>query len=303
MTVTAVVTTIGRPSLKRSIESLEGQSYKVTNTIIKDGPRDTIVKMAEALAKVKTDVLVWLDDDAVYPEDWVKSLIAVFKDPKVAYAAGTCLPLTMQDDSGSDAERCIAEVSSSFFGTCNMSQRHKMGYKVEERDETNLMGSGMYRASVMKEIFKHPEKVPPAFSETYIIQRMRADGWKTLYVPGGFFYHKQRSSIMGFARQIFRSGVGRMNYFRQAPKEAPKKFYIFGPMIFVVYLLLFFGLAMVDFPITNLPLLLYVSVLAIVSFGLNKHKSKWLPFYYLTLHLSYGIGMLYGLFRTKRTWT
>jgi glycosyltransferase involved in cell wall biosynthesis len=302
-TVAAVMTTLGRPTLRRALDSINSQSFKVSRLIVKQGPGDTISKMSAALKEIDSDLVVWLDDDAVYPEDWIKSLEEVFEDEQVAYAAGSCLPLTLIDENSTDAEKCIAEVTSTFFGTMNMSQRHKLGKKIEDRDETNLMGSGMYRASVMKEIFKEPEKVPPGFSETYIIQRMRMMGYRTLYVPSGFFYHKQRSNIFSFSRQIYRSGVGRMNFFVQFPKEGLKKFYTFAPMVFLVYLLAFFGLAFVNLPISNLPLIAYVVLLMLMSFGFNKYKTRWLWLYYLTMHLSYGFGMLVGLFKSKVTWT
>jgi GT2 family glycosyltransferase len=302
-TVAAVMTTLGRPTLRRALDSINSQSFKVSKLIVKQGPGDTISKMAAALKEIDSDLVVWLDDDAVYPEDWVKSLEEVFEDDQVSYAAGTCLPLTMLDENSSDAEKCIAEVTSTFFGTMNMSQRHKLGTKVQDRDETNLMGSGMYRTSVMKEIFKEPEKVPPGFSETYIIQRMRMMGYRTLYVPSGFFYHKQRSNIFSFSRQIYRSGVGRMNFFMQFPKEGVKKFYTFAPMFFLIYLVAFFALAFVNLPITNLPLIAYIALLTLMSFGFNKYKTRWLWLYYLTMHFSYGFGMLVGLFKSKVTWT
>lgn len=301
-TIKAVMTTLGRPTLKRALDSMDQQSFPV-DVIVKKGPGDTISKMSEALKEIDTDLLVWLDDDAVYPKDWIKSLEAVFDDPQVAYAAGSCLPLTMLDEKSSDAEKCIAEVTSTFFGTTNMSQRHKLGSKIQDRDETNLMGSGMYRVSIFKEIFKEPEKVPPGFSETYIIQRMRMMGYRTLYVPDGFFYHKQRSNIFSFARQIYRSGVGRMNFFVQYPREGLKKFYIFAPMAFLIYLITFFGLAFINEPISGLPLVGYVAALMFMSFFFNKYKSKWLWAYYFTMHMSYGFGMIVGLFKSKVTWS
>ena len=128
-------------------------------------------------------------------------------------------------------------------------------------------------------------------------------GFKTLYNPKGVFYHKQRANIFSFGKQIFRSGMGRMNFFKRFPKQIPLKFFILFPMLFVVYLTAFFGLALLNFPVvSNLPLLAYVAILFIVSYGFNKVKIKTLPLYYLTMHLCYGAGMLYGLLRNQRTW-
>ena len=299
--ITVIIPTLGRKTLQKAIDALKAQTVQA-DFIILDGPKDPLTKMKEGVEKTKTEVLVMADDDAEFPKDWMERLLARFEED-VGYVGGPCLPLL--DESSNDAERCIAEVTSSFWGTSNMSYRWKIGNNPKPRnaDETNLVGVGMYRTDLTRKILEDfPINIPGWEDE--IFMRMKQLGFKTIFAPGGFFYHRQRPNIFAFAKQIFRSGTGRVTFFRRFPKQLFPKFWVLGPAAFVLYLALFFGFAFANFPIIPYwPLTLYVAFLTIISFGLNKHKSKWLWAYYLTMHLSYGIGMIVGLFRQKNTWS
>ena len=298
--ITAIIPTLGRDTLQKAEQSLKEQT-DVPIIIIKRGDEDTLIKLKEGVNEATTEFIAVADDDAVYPKEWIANLRKVMTE-KVGYAGGPCLPLL--DDDSSDAERCIAEVTSSFWGTTNMSYRFKKGKKVKNADETNLIGNGLYRREVYAKIVNDEfDKIPVAAWETYIFTRIRQLGYKTLFVPSGMFYHQQRGNIFRFALQIARSGTGRMVFFRRFPKQLLPKFYILFPMLFDIYLFLFFLLAYLNYPISGVPLILYVAFLMLISFGFNKHKSKWLWAYYLTMHIWYGLGMIRGLFGSQETWT
>ena len=261
--------------------------------IVKNGDADTLIKLKEGVNEADTEFVAVADDDAEYPKDWLSNLQKVM-GPKIGFVGGPCLPLL--DETSSDAERCIAEVTASWFGTSNMSYRYKKGGKLKDADETNLIGNGLYRREVFAKILNEEyDKIPPAAWETYVFTRIRQLGFRTVFNPQGLFYHRQRTNLLSFSRQIFRSGTGRMVFFKRFPKEILTKAFILFPMLFVLYLAFFFGLAFLNVPISGLPLVAYIALLTIVSFGLNKHKSRLLWAYYMTMHLSYGLGMLRGL--------
>lgn len=302
--IVALVPTIGRSTLQKALDSLNAQTRKPDDIIVKNNFDDTVTKITSMLKNVDSDYVVICDDDAIYPREWIQSLLDGFTDESISFCAGACRPMSDMDGYiANDAEKCIAEVTTSWMGTMNMSQRYKIGGRIKDRDETNLMGSGMYRTDVLKRLYSKPELIPPAFSETYSINAMRQWGYKTLYIPNGFFFHKTRSNLISFARQIFRCGVGRTQFFKQHKDQLANKFYIILPAIFVGYLGLF---ALIDafvfwFPI-EIPLLAYITLILIASFGFNRHKSYFMPFYYMTLHISYGLGQIIGLFKEIRTW-
>ena len=300
METTAIIPTLGRETLADAMASLEKQSA-IPKIIVKTGDGDTLIKIKEAVNEATTETVIIADDDAQYPEKWIENL-SKSMTPKTGFVGGPCLPLI--DADSNDAEKCIAEVTASWFGTSNMSYRYKKGTKTKDADETNLIGNGLYRRDVLAKILNADfDKIPPAAWETFVFTRIRQMGFRTLYNPQGLFYHKQRTNLMDFGRQIFRSGMGRINFFKQFPAQLFWKFHILFPFIFTIYLICFFFAAFLNIPISNIPLIAYVAILALVSFGFNKHKSRRLPFFYLTMHFSYGLGMLFGLFKNERTWT
>lgn len=294
-----VIPTLGRESLAATRVSLETQTLKPI-VIVKNSPGDTLIKIKEAVNESDAELIAIADDDAVYPNDWIQNLAQAFA-PQVGFVGGPCLPLL--NESSTSAEKAIAEVTTNWFGTSNMSYRMKVKGKVREADETNLIGSGMYRRKVLEKILDEEyDRIPPAAWETYVFTRIRQLGFKTLYNPKGFFYHKPRSNIFSFAKQIFRCGMGRMNFFKQFPSSLATKFYMLIPPLFVAYLILFFSLALVNLPISGIPLILYVAAIMLIGYG-PKHSSRFQPLYFFTLHSAYGLGMLYGLVRNDRTWT
>lgn len=297
--VTAILPTLGRVSLQEATKSLNAQTAKPI-IIIKQGPEDTLIKLKEAVNEATTELVAVADDDAIYPADWLDNLSKTF-GPRIGFVGGPCVPLL--DEGSSSAEKAIAEVTSNWFGTSNMSYRMKVKGNIREADETNLIGNGMYRREVLAKILNEEfQDIPPAAWETYVFTRIKQLGYKTLYNPRGVFYHKMRSNIFSFSRQIFRCGMGRINFFKRFPLELLFKFYMLGPMVFLLYLVVFFLGAMVNLPITGTPLIGYTAIIVLISYGF-KHSSRFQVFYYLVMHLSYGAGMLYGLMKNDRTWT
>ncbi len=297
--MTVIIPTLGRPSLKAARDSLERQTLRC-EIIEMWGKEDTETKKSLALAWVNTPYVAIADDDAIYPPRWLESLMKVYRDMdsdsyRIGYVGGSMLPMTLRNPSeAGDAEKCIAEVSSTWFGTTNMSQRVKIGKKIEERDETNMAGNGLYRTEVIKQFYANSKKIPPGFSETYIINRLRSMGYHAMYCPDGYFYHSVRKNLGSYAKQIFRCGIGRIRFFKQFPRQAVRKFYILIPAAFIIYL---------PFAIfLPAPLVIYLMLNLSASFMTSNHRSIRLPAYFFVEHVSYGTGELLGLFREVRTW-
>lgn len=286
---TVVIPTLGRPSLAGAILSLKSQTQSVSSIIVKEDSRDTLIKIKEAVNECGTDYFVIADDDAHYPMGWIAALSSQIEhDSLVGFVGGPCLPYVSHDST--DAEKAIAKVTSSYFGTSNLSYRWKAnGGPSRDADETNLVGNGMYRTKVLRKILNEEyDKIPIAAYETYIFTRIRQLGYRTILNPNAYFFHRQRTSLRLFASQIFRCGTGRMNYFKKFPYEAIKKFYIFFPLLMVLD-----TVAMFFFLPLAIPWAVYIGCAL-------AHGRLWK--YYVVMHYSYGFGMLYGVFRVRKTW-
>lgn len=305
--ITAIIPTLGRPSLASARLSLEMQSERPYLIILNDS-RDTLIKIKEGFEQARTELVAICDDDAVYPVDWIEKLSSAFS-PSVGYAGGAVVPHIKADSNR--VEKGIGEVTSSIFGTSNMSYRQKIPLKTHDADETNLIGNGMYRRSLMLELLTQEyQKIPPAAWETYILTRMREMGYQTLSVKGAYFWHKQRETVGSFAKQIYRCGIGRTNYLKRFPREALKKYFILFPPIFVSYLFLYLFLQ-VFVHVTNFayppiwglwPIISYL-ILDFAACLFTVKTNRILAFALFPLmHISYGIGILVGMLKNKSTW-
>lgn len=306
METTAVIPTLGRETLAAAVKSLELQTEAPAIIVLQDS-RDTLIKLKEGFEQAKTELVAICDDDAVYPADWIQKLTAAF-GIDVGYAGGAVIPHIKEGSN--HTERAIGQVTSSYFGTSNMSYRLKVPTETKDADETNLIGNGLYRRELFLRILQDYDRVPVAAWETYILTRIRELGYRTISVKGVYFWHKQRSTIRNFATQIYRCGIGRANYFKQFPRQAVKKYFILFPPVFVVYLGVYAGLQIFAHsepsgfpPFWGFwPIATYF-LIDLIATVYTVHTDRLFAFFlFPIMHISYGVGMLTGLIRKKATW-
>jgi GT2 family glycosyltransferase len=300
--ITVIIPTLERPSLKEAQRTMEAQTLKPDKILWMKGSGDPVSKIRKALLETDTEFVAIGDDDVSYPERWLEAMMDVMKtDEKIGFVGGTMLPMSaLHPEQAGESEKRIAKVLGSFFGTTNMSQRVKIKQKVEPRDETNMVGCGLARTALVKEIFAH-DQIIPSFHDTWMIYRIKSMGYRTMYCPQAYFYHATRTNLFSLSLQMLRCGSGRMGFFRTYPQEIPRKFYILFPMLFDIYLIAFFGLNWFNIvTVSGIPLILYVLVNLLVSYLQKDFK---LTYYYATMHISYGLGELLGLFRSVTHWT
>ena len=207
------VPTIRRPSLAKTLASLESQCFIGYSLRVDDGPGQALDKYFRLTIESNADLVAVCEDDAEFPPRWLESLLPYFDLPEVGFVGGPMIPLVTA--TSTRTERAAAFVSESFFGSLWMSRRSKDGTIAEERTETGIVAVGIYRREVLQKILVEGwEKIPSGAWETYVFTRMKELGYRTIFAPEGRFYHAPRSSFRQLARQAYRSGVGRMAVFR-----------------------------------------------------------------------------------------
>ncbi len=74
----------------------------------------------------RSEIVAFIDDDAVAEGEWLGALAREFADPEVAAVAGRCLPLKME----TEAEQCWAEMYGMGWGPTNRTvlDRHTPGW-------------------------------------------------------------------------------------------------------------------------------------------------------------------------------
>jgi len=256
------------------------------------------------------DFIVFLDDDAVIEKDYLKQIADFFENhPEIDIVGGP--QLTPKDDKG------FAKISGyaleSKFGAYKVSKRYSCKEEDYDVDETCLTSANLIcKRKVLEKIKFDPSLFPG--EDPKFISDAKKQGFMIAYFPKIVIYHRRRSTPKELAKQIF-------NYGKVRPKkekfaETIKMPFFLIPSLFAIYLL-FLGISLLLNPVLTggiigvktqynfillLPLFIYLFLAILFSF-VDSIKNKnlkaifILPFIYPIIHLSYGIGMIWGYFR------
>lgn len=265
--------------------------------------------------KARGEIIGFLDDDGIIEEDFLKQVDKFFyKYPWIDIVGGP--QLTPKDEKG------FAKISgyalASKFGASGVSKRYKKSELNLDADEKSLTSANLFvRKNVMDKI-KFDENLWPGEDPKFIDDAKKSE-FKIAYCPDFVIYHRRRPNVKGIIKQIF-------NYGKVRPKkesfiETLKKPIFLIPSLFVVYLIILMGSILINPSITgqviNLgntstkggilfyPLMVYIflSVLFGIYDSINNKNYKAifiLPFIYPIIHLSYGIGMIYGMVKKSQ---
>ena len=256
------------------------------------------------------EIIGFLDDDANLDKNFLKNVENFFNEyPLVDVVGGP--QLTPNDDTG------FAKISGyalcSRFGAAGACNRYRKGDLNLNADEDSITSANLFvRKQVMDKISFDTNLFPG--EDPKFIEDVKEAGFRVAYSPDFVVYHRRRPTVKGLIKQIF-------NYGKVRPKKESffrtlKRPFFLIPSLFVIYLAVLIisslfnpvitgGVIGVDRPILNflfIPLGLYLILAIIFSFidSVNNKDFKSLlvlPFIYPVIHLSYGIGMIWGYMR------
>ncbi len=244
--------------------------------------------------KAKGEIIIFLDDDAVLDKDYLKNAWGFFEKHKEIDIVGGP-QLTPKDEKG------FAKISgyalSSRFGAWKLSDRYSLKNEKLDVDETALTSANLLcRREVMEKI-KFDSKLFPG-EDPKFIEDGKKQGFKVAYSPTIVVYHRRRSTIKSLIKQIF--NYGKMRPTKEGIIETIKKPFFLAPSLFVLYLLTLIIFSFINFSkILFLPLAVYLILAIFFSIfdSMNNKDLKaiiLLPFIYPIIHISYGIGMIWG---------
>lgn len=127
--------------------------------------------------------------------------------------------------------------------------------------------------------------------------RITNSGFRTQLIKGAYVYHRRRTNIRRFFKQVFNSGIARINLYKRHPGSL--KPVHAAPAVFTVGLVLILALSVVISPYFLLLLLLYAVFIALDAGIRNKSLVIGLLAVvtsYVQL-VGYGAGFLYAAFR------
>jgi GT2 family glycosyltransferase len=256
--------------------------------------------------KSRGKIVVFLDDDAVIDENILKEAERFFDEHKeIDIVGGAQLTPKWQ--------RGFAKISgyalSSKFGAWKMEVRYSQKKLNLDADETMLTSANLFcRKDVMKKI-QFDTKLFPGEDPKFIDDAKKA-GFRIAYSPDLILYHKRRESVKALIKQI--SSYGRTRTNKESFFETLKKPFFLMPSLLCIYLI--FLLIIEILGLSNLisirslllfiPFILYVllNLLFSVYESIRNRDLRGifiLPFIFLIIHISYGIGMIDGYLRKR----
>ncbi len=276
------------------LDSLKELDYPKSKyeIIVEEGLNPSINRNNGA-SKAKYDILAFVDDDALVDKNWLKNASKMFKENDVSVMGG---PQLTPEDDGFFA-KTSGMVIESFFGTAGMSKRYKKSKLNFNADEFSLTSANCF---IKKDIFEevggfNPKLFPGEDPELFA--RIKRGGYKIVYDPEIFVYHKRRPDFGSLCKQFFLYGVSRIKKEKML-KSVPSPLFAI-PTLLLIYILIspFLILNSIWF---SLPLVIYLGIGLVYGFLFSIKKRDirliiLIPFLYLSLHLSYGLGIIRGL--------
>ncbi|MCX6810275.1 MAG: glycosyltransferase [Candidatus Berkelbacteria bacterium] len=270
--------------------------------IIPSGKVGPAEKRDLALKYASGKILAFLDDDAYPRADWLKKMVPLFRDGKVAGVGGPAITPA----SDGILQKVSGAIFESFIGGNFTRNRYLPIGKIAETLDwptVNLL--------VWKESFKEVGGFNCAYwpgEDTKLCLDFLNAGYKLLYNPKGIVYHHRRSDLFKHFRQIGNYALHRGHFAKIYP-ETSRKFGYFVPTLFDIYLLSFFiwPLLSKQYPLGmfyGLPLAIYFLGLVIDAVVISLRWKNPLvglitiPMIFLT-HVWYGIRFVQGLIVRK----
>jgi GT2 family glycosyltransferase len=244
------------------------------------------------------DYIAFIDADCEAPEDWLTMLAGSYrtlreKDPNVVAVGGANIP---PEDSKSFL-RAIGVALDSFAGSFNSAQGRIFMETVYVPSLPNL--NVLYNKRAIVQAGYYDESLVSEAEDADMNFRLSSAGWKFVFVPGSYVWHKMRPTPMTWLRNMFRYGKGRARLLKRYPEMWSVSFLL--PLFFAAGIssILLAPLNSLFFlPALYFPLLFLFSVFQ--SFkkrfpGLVLHVMS----VYMIQHFGYAAGEVFGLLHPR----
>jgi len=324
--ITIMIPTYNRAEkLERALLSLNKLNYpikKIEVIVVNDGSTDNTEEVVEKLRKKvkynlryfyqqnkrlaaarnlaiknsKNEIIVSVDDDMIFPKNWLKKLIKPLEDKKIGAVGGPSLAPSFSTLFQRVVDYCMV---SSFIGTGGM-----IGTTKKSLVKYYPRGGNM---AVPKKIFDEvglfDEKFIPS-EEIDLDERIEKAGYKLALARTAKVWHLPRTTLKGFLKQIYSRGYMKMQFIKR--HKTFELLYIL-PMLGVIGLLTLTILSFFSSFFAKLlatAILFYLFILIIDSCFAFKKIKNWKVFFLIPIimflqHFTYGLGTIIGIFRSK----
>ncbi len=232
--------------------------------------------------KALGDYFIFCDSDCILPKDYFQNIDEELKKEQIDAFGGP----DRAHPSFNNLQKATSYAMTSFLTTGGI----RGGKKKVDKFYPRSFNMGISKA-VYEKVGGFPKtKMHPGEDMVFTIEIMR-NGFNTKLLEDAYVYHKRRTSLVKFKKQVFNFGYTRVIISKLYP-ETFKIFYAF-PSLFIIGNLALLALG-IFFPIFFIPITLYVALLFLDS--LAKEKNAKVAFLSIATSLTqlwaYGTGFI-----------
>lgn len=213
--------------------------------------------------RAKGNYCIFVDSDCIIPREYVahvrsfltKNRVDVFGGPDAAHADFTNL------------QKAINYAMTSFFTTGGIRGSSERMEKFHPRSFNMGIGKAVYNQTGGFPNVRFAYAKAAGEDLDYSIQIIKK-GFVTALISEAFVYHKRRTSMRQFMRQVYNFGIARISVSRRHPESL--KIVHFAPAIFVLGLMLLLILSITLSLRFMLPVFLYATLIFLDATIRNK---------------------------------
>ncbi len=207
--------------------------------------------------KAKGNYCIFLDSDCVLPPNYFKIVQSVLKQDYIDAFGGP----DKEHKDFSILQKAINYSMTSFFTTGGIRGSSEKFDKFYPRSFNMGYSRDVYNKTKGFSKMRFGEDIDMSI-------RILQSGFKTRLIKNAFVYHKRRTNFRQFFKQVFNSGIARINLYRRYPKSL--KIVHFAPAIFIIGLIGLIILSIIYSIIFIIPILIHMLIILIDSSLKNK---------------------------------
>lgn len=286
------VNAMSTDSTRKMMEAFGREHSEFIRVVIKDNPKKIqAAGWNVAIKEAKGDIIFRIDAHTKIPSDFVRKNVQCIESG--------------EDISGGPRPN-IAEVDSPWNHTLLLAEKSLFGSSIASyrRSHHSAYVKTVFHGAYRKEVFEKAGLFNENLGRTEdneMHYRICKEGYKICYRPDIISYQHIRSTWRGMIRQKYGNGY----WIGLTLGICPYCFsmYHFVPLCFVLAIIIS---SIMAFTGMVLPLLIIAGIYAIANLlmsiiAVTKEKKYWqyilLPFIFLSLHISYGVGTLVGIIK------
>ena len=232
-----------------------------------------------------SDFYVFFDSDCIIPSTYFKALTEFRKTHQIHYYGGP----DKAHDSFTPVQKAINYSMTAFLTTGGIRGGSKKVIKFHPRSFNIGFSKQVYEVTGGFGKMRFGEDIDLSL-------RVEEKGFQSWLISDAYVYHKRRLDFKKFFKQIYNSGIARINLYKRHPQSL--KLTHFFPSAFMVFMIVSVLTSFICFCFI-LPLVFYLLLILLDSSIVNKSLKIGLlsVLSAVVQHTAYGSGFIYSFWR------